>query len=198
MKFKLWKGSKYKRRFGLLILSESAYCWETGCPKPNHPTENTVKCWSLDEKKWNQPGRHKGVYARAITRTLCADANPSYRERVAAWSSLAYSIYVQRAMQNSKDRPSKLDFERAEAPFLELLNVLRPARVFVTGHQTWDSMPYLDVVTEDRYRGAYRLKSGQLAWCLAVPHPQSRQKRFQWRDMAGVLADFRKEHLPTH
>jgi hypothetical protein len=195
--FDPWKGSNYKRGSGLLVLSESAYCWPSedrpgrmDCPQRNHATGNTVRCWSLDEKKWSSPGKGRGAYARKITRMLCGKSDPTRRERVAAWNGVAYSIYVQRAMPDQYVRPSYADMVAASQPFLDLLRELRPARVLITGHTAWAGMPDTQV-GEDKYLQAYRLGDGHLSWCKAIRHPRMNS----WQNMAVQLGEFRSLDL---
>ncbi|MCU1250026.1 MAG: hypothetical protein JWQ49_3055 [Edaphobacter sp.] len=191
-----WVGEAFKPGSGLLVLSESAYKWEDGEPGPDHPSTNTVGSWSLDEERWDRPGKSRGVYARTLTRTLSGKRWPSLAERISAWNEVAYSIYVQRAMDGPNDRPNGQDFQNGSEAFLEILELLKPARVVVTGKQIWNSMPVCDVGGETD-QGAYRLKSGNLSWCLAVPHPQSRNPRYEWQEVGDKIRLFRQSELPT-
>jgi hypothetical protein len=190
-----WIGDAFKSGSGLLILSESAYKWEDGEPGPDHPTVNTVNTWSLDQENWDRPGKSRGVYARTLTRTLSGKRWPTFDERTSAWNGVAYSIYIQRAMDGPNDRPNGHDFEDGSQAFLEVLELLKPSRVVVTGMQIWNSMPVCDAGGEN-HQGAYRLSSGNLSWCLAVPHPQSRKPRYNWQEVGDEIRSFCRLKLP--
>jgi hypothetical protein len=189
-----WVGKDFQRGSGLLILSESAYKWEGGAPRSDHPSTNTVKCWSLDQERWDRPGRSKGVYSRALTRTLCGEMWPDEARRIAAWDRVAYSIYVQRVLSGPSVRPLMSDIAKEKEPFFELLECLQPSRVVITSRSVWTGMPACDVDGEN-YRGAYRLKSGHLVWCLAVPHPHSRHPRYDWKEVGGQIRGFCQAEL---
>jgi hypothetical protein len=193
--YKPWIGSEY-RAGGLLVLSESAYGTpEDGwSPKPNHPSENTVRYWVY--KRFEDRGR-EAPYMAAITRALCLEKYPGLAERKLAWEKIAYSIYVQRPLKDVHQRPTSEDFTESGKPFLELLEDLRPRRVVMTGYQMWSHMPDTQIQIHD-YKQAYRLKDGTLVWCLAVPHVQSRKEghRFRWEDIGQRIRDFVAEALP--
>ena len=189
-----WIGTAFQKGSGLLVLSESAYTWPGGGPKRDHPTVNTVQTWSICEDKWNHPGRGNGVYARVLTRTLCQKSWPSQAERTAAWNDIAYSIYVQRVLDGPKDRPKSEDISGSEQAFLELLELVQPSRVVVTGKTVWDLMPFFDANGAGE-NGAYKLTSGQLAWAIGVPHPQSRNPRYRWEEVGARLHDFLEQNF---
>jgi hypothetical protein len=71
--YKPWKGKNF-RPGGLLLMSESAYCWPEDCPKPSHPTKNTVEYWAFERHE--DRGR-EARYVTAITRALCQEKYPS-------------------------------------------------------------------------------------------------------------------------
>ena len=190
-----WIGETFEHGSGLLLLSESAYKWDDDEPGPDHPLLNTVKAWSLDQERWDRPGRSKGVYARVMTRTLTGEQRPDLAKRTSAWNAVAYSIYVQRVMVGPNARPSKQDLEDGKDAFLDLLELLRPSRVVITTKKVWYALPACDMEGEGEQK-AYRLNSGVLSWCLSVPHPQSRNPRYDWQHVHQQLGEFSESSLP--
>ncbi len=189
-----WIGRNYSRGTGLLIVSESTYCWKNDsgeliAPAHDHHSLVTVGYWALDN--FGTKGNH---YAAKLTRTICSKAYPSEAERHDAWNLVAYTSYVHRPMSSRYERPSDEDWKFGEQPFLALLDELRPSRVLVTGLTTWERMPFTQVEKTSRLQ-AYRRKSDNgLSWCLAVPHPSSRKvgDTFRWPQVATALKDFRE------
>jgi len=188
--YKPWRGSQY-REGGLLILSESAYCWDTGHPRPSHPTKHTV-----EHSAFKNFAKREFRFATAITRALCNEGWPAVETVQEVWNRIAYSIYVQRPLTTSNSRPTKVDFIESGPAFMKLLNTLKPSRVVITGYEAWEQMPHTQVII-DKYKQAYRLESGALAWCLAVPHVQSRKlgHRFKWREIGSRIQNFQAEQL---
>ena len=189
--FDPWTGINFKPGDGLLVISESAYCWQTNghveCPQPDHPSGNTVNHWAIEH--FEERGS-EGRYAASVTRALCGVINPSRQERIAAWSQVAYSIYVQDAMPNQHARPTNVDMQNASRPFLDLLEELRPARVLVTSLTAWGAMPLTYLQPTD-YLQAYRLEDGQLSWCQAVRHPRVNS----WKNLAREISELRSLDL---
>ena len=188
--YKPWIGSKYQEG-GLLFLSESAYCWETGHPRPSHPTKHTVEYTAF-----NCFATRGFRYVTAVTRALCRSEWPAAEGIRNRWNQIAYSIYVQRPLPATTSRPAKIDFLSSGRPFLQLIDDLKPNRVVITGYQTWEQMPETAVVETD-FKQAYRRHDGGLAWCLAVPHVQSRKpnERFNWQEIGRTIEAFERETL---
>jgi hypothetical protein len=195
MKYQLdpWIGTKYSPGSGLLILSESTYCWpdpETGhmvCPKHDHHSQVTVNKWGIE--RFNQRGGH---YSAKLTRTICGVPYPSEDQRREAWNSVAYMSFIQRPMESRWHRPSDDDWEQSGNAFLSFLDEHRPSRVLATGLITWENMPDTQVQHDNRLQ-AYRRKDGGLSWCQAVPHPSSRKAgdTYRWRDICAILERFK-------
>jgi hypothetical protein len=189
--FDPWVGGKYKSGSGLLIISESAYCWEVDglreCPKADHPTGNTVQHWAL--QNFEERGK-EGRYPATVTRALCGKLSPTLEERTTAWDEVAYSIFVQTAMPDRHHRPCEEDFAEAQQPFLDLLEDLRPARVLVTGVTAWKNMPPTQLQSTNDLQ-AYRLRDGHLCWCRVARHPRI----LSWRDLSKQLSEFMNQDL---
>ena len=194
--YKPYRGKNYKEG-GLLLMSESAYCWpndETGsmeCPRRDHPT-GTVKYWAW--KHFEDRGK-EAKYAAWLTRALCQTISPRLDEREAAWNEVSYSIFVQRPMASLKHRPTPEDLVSSGEAFLKLIELLRPGRVVITSITCWNEMPntVAHPLNEAR-KQPYRLADGVLSWCLAVPHQRAR--RMGWERLGECIHEFRNEHLP--
>lgn len=189
--YKPWEGNRY-RPGGLLVLSESAYCWGDGHPRPTHPTRHTV-----EHSAFRNFADRKFRYVTALTRALCNEQWPNEVRTRQSWNGIAYSIYIQRPLANVQSRPTKDNFIESGPAFIGLIERLKPSRVVITGYQVWDSMPETHVQI-DRYKQAYRLRNGRLVWCLAVPHVQSRKegRRFRWDEVGIRIQKFVQEQLP--
>jgi hypothetical protein len=184
---------------GLLILSESAYAWDEdggGCPGPDHPSEHSINLWALSDRFDNRG--NQGRYIAWLTKALCHQQRPTVKQREAAWSGIAYSIYVQRPMETLSMKPTLLDFENSGGPFLELVENLHPGKVLITSIASWKNMPFTQenhpTDKSDKY-GGYRLSDQSLVWCLAVPHQRAR--RMGWERLGECIANFSKEKLPV-
>jgi len=188
-----WLGTAYKEG-GLLVMSESAYYWKDGHPRPSHPTKHTV-----EHSAFQNFANRKFRFATALTRALCKEEWPTLETIRKAWNQIAYSIYVQRPLPATNSRPTEKDFIDSGRSFLKLLNLYKPSRVVITGYEAWEQMPHTQVVIHD-YKQAYRLENGALAWCLAVPHVQSRKlgHRFKWQEIGSRIQDFQAERLPKN
>ena len=127
---------------------------------------------------------------------------PDETQRETAWRSVAYSVYIQRAMETIKERPNPNDFKIAQIAFQELIETIKPARIVVTGLTAYNNLPKPDkerlepALSLERTLKAFRLSSGKLAWCLGVPHPQSRKPRYRWEEIGERVECFRRAELP--
>jgi hypothetical protein len=192
--FRPWEGRKFPKT-KILILGESAYDWDDGGkirkPSPNLPTDNVR--WTFDH--FDQDNSR---YLIQITRAICGKKQPNRREREAAWSEYAYSIYVPGSIgQGARTaRPSAEMWRTAKRFFPSLLNELEPEKIIVTGYDMWkDGMPDCEVFWV-RDIQAYRLSNGRLAWCMAQPHPSNSKEGFSWEAIANRIAFFRSIKFP--
>ena len=187
-----WIGENYKPRAGFLILSESLYCLpdkDTGAthiPDRQYHPDVIVRIWGIQRF-----GSRGGYYSAKLTRTLCGVAYPSQLQRDKAWNEVALTSFVQRPMASIRQRPGPRDWSDGVAPFLQLLEELKPARVLVTGRQLWRNMPATQV-QRGQYLQAYRCADGFLCWCLCVPHPSSRTlgDTYRWRTISTLISNF--------
>src|SRR5271165_3112815 len=111
------------------------------------------------------------------------------REGNIVWPQVAFHNFVQVPVDGKLgDRPLKDHFEQSCAPFLKLIEELRPERILVCGKQLWDRMP--PTAAEDRldyYIGVYPLSGGDKAWCLAIKHPAY---GCQWSKLHPIVMAF--------
>lgn len=179
----------------MLILSESTYSWrENGklChPKPSHPTEN-LNLWGIENFG-------KRGYYTAMGRALCRKKQPSSEELRQAWDEYAYSPFVQDSVgEGAKSRPRERHWQDAGPVFLSLIEDIHPLKVLVTGKTMWNKMPHCTGPYLCSDLQAYKLKSGDLVWCLATPHPSSRKKGegFDWERIGRAIRAFRLTEFP--
>jgi hypothetical protein len=196
MYYSPWRGTKY-RKTRLLLVSESAYSWMDGerlrRPRREHPA-NSVKCAIEDPEA-------VAKYLKQVTRAICGRKTPSRKEREDAWAEYAYSIFIPGTVgQGAGGKRTEPMWRAGERDFWQLIEKLKPTptKVVITSLTAWSNMRDSDVHLTDTLQ-AYRLgHSGDLMWCLAVPHPASRErgKGFRWSDIAEQIALFRSAVLP--
>lgn len=192
IRFEPWIGSEYCRT-RLLIVSESAYSWkENGKvvgPGPTHPRFQILRSMEcFPEQK----------YYAAITRALCGKQSPTYDEQLNAWNQCAYTIFVQGTVGlGARTRPSDKQFRQAWPIFLETIQKMdpRPLKVVITGMTMWNNMVGIDGPHLSDHLQALRLSSGDLVWCLAIPHPAS-GLGFQWKWVGERIQAFRSIDFP--
>lgn len=194
-----WIGRNYKRT-RILLMSESAYSWRDDgqlCHPPrNHPIKSVE--WAIDHFGDVQ---YCAQYFKRVTQAICHKREPSKAERTSAWDEYAYWIYIPGSVgEGAGGRRTEKMWEDGERDFKGLVERLtpRPEKVIITSLSAWEKMPESDVHLTDTLQ-AYRLKSsGNLIWCLAVPHPASRKrgKGFRWSDIAEQIALFRSTVFP--
>jgi hypothetical protein len=188
-------GSKYETTKAL-ILSESVYSWHDKegkivHPSPSHPTEN-LECFGIDNFG-------KRGYFTAMGRAICGTNKPSREQLKRAWDDYAYTVFVQSSVGvGAKSRPTEKQWQDAGAPFISLIDKIRPLKVIVTGKTTWKMMPGCTVSYLCDEVQAYKLSDGALVWCLAVPHPSNRKKGegFQWERVGEGIRAFRSIEFP--
>jgi hypothetical protein len=190
--FQPWIGQGFSQSRTLLI-SESAYDWpgDDGnlyTPQPAHPQESM---------EWNIDHFGKNRYFSQINRVLCMKSSPTREEMQSAWQELAYTIYVQKSVGVGPSvRPKAAQWIDAGPHLMTLLEDLRPLKVIITGKDAWNRMPYCSARLLDDIQ-AYRLKDGILVWCLALPHPASRNEGFAWESIAESVKWFRATQFPV-
>jgi hypothetical protein len=175
-----------------LIVSESAYSWieagELKHPRESHPSdtiEYTIKHFGGSND-----------FGRRMTMALTGRRDPSEDQRRLAWSRYAYTIYVQDTVGDApRQRPIREMYERAKEPFLALLEKQQPRRILVVGLDAWKYMPDADAFLV-RDLQAYKLKSGTLAWCMAVGHAAGSEWP-GWEALHKAIAVFRDLNLPA-
>ena len=188
--YKCWKGKEYNNS-KLLILSESAYSWlDEGRvvePSPTHPKKSLLH-WIEHLPKQR--------YFTGMSRALCGTKTPTLKETKQAWNECAYTIFVQKTVGiGAGKRPTREQFREAGSHFLRLIENIRPSKVIVTGKDMWNHMPETSVWRGDNLK-AYRLSTGNLVWCLALPHPSNRREGFKWEKISESISQFRSAKLP--
>lgn len=68
--------------------------------------------------------------------------NPSEKERLYVWKSVAYYNLVQRLMSSRNERPSTTDLDSGWATFFELCELLQPQTCIVLGKSTCGRLGY--------------------------------------------------------
>jgi hypothetical protein len=189
-------GKKYTKT-RLLLVSESAYSWMEGKrlrhPPPEHPAE------SVDYAIEHFEATAK--YFKQVTRSICDADTPSRKEREDAWAEYAYWVFIPRTVgDGAGGRRTKEMWKTGDRDFWQLIEKLKPTptKVVITSLTAWSKMRPSDLHLTDTLQ-AYRVgRSGNLMWCLAVPHPSSRKsgKGFRWSEIAEQIALFRAAVLP--
>ena len=110
------------------------------------------------------------------------------REREAIWNSVAFYNYLQETVSGPREAGSKGMYERAEEPFFQVLNELRPDMLIVWGYRLWNHLPNdnwveCDDIFIDDYKvrqGAYRLEDGTTVKVVCVYHPAAPYRWDYW------------------
>jgi hypothetical protein len=102
------------------------------------------------------------------------------------WHEGAFYNFVQSPVKTANTPPTKKQFEDSAAPYLGLLEELRPERVIVCGKRLWSRMPETDLFLRDDVQ-AYCLQDGTPVWCLAIRHPS---RAFNWRQWHPLISAF--------
>lgn len=191
-------GTEY-RKTRILLVSESAYSWMDG-KRLRHPMrEHPVKSVKYAIEHWEDEDLAK--YFRRVTRTICGREMPSRKEREDAWAEYAYWIFIPGTVgKGAGGRRTKAMWKAGDRDLWQLIEKLKPTptKVVITSLTAWSKMRDSDVHLTDTLQ-AYRVgRSGNLMWCLAVPHPSSRKRGrgFRWSEIAEQIALFRSAVLP--
>jgi hypothetical protein len=178
--FEPWIGKHY-RDTGLLLLGESSYSWEVDgrkvSPSPQHP-QDLVHDIVANFK-------HQGLgFMRTLTRGLTNDESPSAERSCCVWEMVSFTNYVSVVVGDGpRQRPTAGQWETAKTEFPRLLDLLNPSRIVVLGGDLWDHMPPA-TYGDGRGAQAYRLQSGELCWCLPLPHPS---RGLSWKLLAATI-----------
>lgn len=129
--FKPWVGRNYNKQVNprLLVLGESHYD-PVGLPQDF--TITFVREYTQDER--NHP---------FLTNIMQVVEGKKHCEidRDAFWSGIAFYNYIQEpAAKTPRRAPTEEMWQRAEQPFFEVLDSLKPTHVLVLSRRLWDNM----------------------------------------------------------
>ena len=162
-----WIGAKFEQK-RILILGESCFDWlnddgaEQIC-QPDHPI--TVVEGMRSDPRDGAATMHK------LTRAICGVASPSIEHARERWDHFAFTNYVPTSVGlGAKRRPKQEDWDKAEAEWSGLLDLIRPKLVLVLGRSLWGYMPETQVQSVSKNIQGYALTNG-VAMCFAVQHP---------------------------
>ncbi len=163
-----WVGSKFEEK-RILILGESCYDWIDGngaeqvC-QPNHPIL-VIHAMRQD------PYDATAGTIRKLTRAICNTASPTVEQVRERWDHFAFTNYVPTSVgMGPKRRPKPEDWERAEAEWPALLDIIQPRLILVLGKGLWGYMPETQEQPTSKNIQGYLMQSG-VAMCFAVQHP---------------------------
>jgi hypothetical protein len=124
-----WIGNKYpKTNPKILVLGMSTY--NHGDPKKT--------CVRIMAKKVSEGNREKWArYWNRIT-TLLKNDNEEVND---FWNRISFHNYIQKIMDEPKQKNHVEDWENAKEPFMEIIEKLVPDIVIVTGYATFDHLP---------------------------------------------------------
>jgi hypothetical protein len=144
MSFDPWCGDSYRtppRNGGpLLLLGWSHYQrragWEATEPLDSNFTNKCIE--DHIEKGYDTPKQFWAKVRQAVIGGECVVPREECRE---FWRSVAFYNYIQEALQDAKDRPSKEQHRKARAAFLAVLQTLMPKKIIVLGESLWRGLP---------------------------------------------------------
>lgn len=189
--FEPWVGNNYKDggifNKKILVLGESHYCGECNgkCGFKNFPDGCTPKFTTTTVLDYLNPKKERDNWMRTylkFERSLVG-YETSTEDSKAIWNSIAFYNYLQVAMNESRKAGTYQDYIDAQAPFLEVLEVLQPDLVIVWGvTRLFNSMPedswewgealsFKDYPSFYLQNGSYKLKSGKITRVIPVYHP---------------------------
>lgn len=137
--FKPWLGQNYSERISdkrVLILGESHYEWSTSGDLQPDLTQICIK-EQLD-----------GSWTKAFWTNIViafTGNTPRLEDKKRFWHSVAFYNYVQESVGfGPRVRPSAEMWKRSEAPFVKVLENLKPDAMIVLGYKLWDNLPPLN------------------------------------------------------
>lgn len=134
----VWVGDRYNKGFFLgkrvLVLGESHYEWEGRDIPTSEMTIYCVKTHIQDRSK------RAPVFWRKIDEMFFG-YEPTLNEKEELWSSLAFTNYVARVLEDRKSRPTLAMWRESEEEFKRLLMTIRPNFVLVLGRELWTHLP---------------------------------------------------------
>jgi len=136
--FRPWIGVRYDtlgldgRR--LLILGESHYESTPGDVKTRTEYKLT---WDIIDRAI--AGESLPFYSKIAT-AVSGEELTSSEERSGFWKTVAFYNYVQRLLKTPGERPSATDLKSGAAPFFDLIRLLSPDAILVTGVTVWNSI----------------------------------------------------------
>lgn len=135
--FRPFVGSKYANsRYGVrvLVLGESHYADESdvGNDYTQHVVETHAYCAGIP-------------FFSKLTAVLRGDTSyPTDEERFETWQNIAFYNYVQSIVgEGSRIAPTPEAWNAAQAPFLDVVQELKPDVILVLGSRLWDKVPNL-------------------------------------------------------
>jgi hypothetical protein len=166
--FKPWIGSNYDRNVNkrLLVLGESHYG-----PK-NLPSDFTV---NLTREYTRNEWSHR--FWTNIMQVV--DGRKHWEiDRNLFWSQIAFYNYIQEPVAETPGvAPSIGMWKKAEEPFFQVLEILRPTHVLVLSKRLWENMTSrsdpgskLRLATEERDTRLFPYENG-IAKATWLPHP---------------------------
>lgn len=119
---------------------------------------------------------------------------PSLEIRQSFWNSVAFANYIQEKVgSHARIRPIKGMWERAQANFPLLLDLLKPQFILVLGEGVWDHLPLptriSEVTTEAGQKRELRIYShnGGNTIAFRIRHPSSFGWQYsQWSKLANA------------
>jgi hypothetical protein len=109
---------------------------------------------------------------------------PDDRMRREFWRNVSYYVYVQRALDGPRVRPTDHDWESSSAAFEEVCSALSPALILVLGTNTWNELPTASAIGPDVVLPSGHSRPSCVyaydripAMAFPIPHP----KAFGWR-----------------
>ena len=179
-----WIGERFKEPDnGLLVLGESHY----GTPSDDYPelTRDVVAGYLK-----NTSGSFFTNVAQVVTGKHWTEDGMDIRS---AWHSVAFYNYVPVLLPKARLRPTPEQWDRGSAPFLAVVDALRPAQVLVLGHDLWGHVPGRKdkrIELTGKAWDLYYVPAGDREIpMLPIMHPKS--GGFSWRAMSPWVSALR-------
>lgn len=167
VRFHPWVGSNFNNLpFKVLLLGDSHYYYDE--VESYKCTQDVIQEWCINRKK---PGR----FLTCIIWTLFGN-NGDLEDK---YNKVAFYNYVQKLMPAPRISPSKVDYEAAQKPLVEILEKLSPDFVISFGDKMTSYFPCVEECNwkkdnadagHDVWISAFRIKDRSIP-VYALPHP---------------------------
>lgn len=173
--FNPWIGTQYQSSWNgvrTLVLGESHYEWEEN--------QKLTPSLTIDCIEDQVSGSYTKQFWTNIVVAFLGHL-PTLEEKRTFWQSVAFYNYIQETVGfGSRVRPTAAMWTKAEAPYSEVLELVRPQLMIVMGKTLWNSIPDLNGEYGPRIEGAptpttwiYPISKSENCLAFSLRHPSA-------------------------